>query len=802
MRVNISSTAVGPTRLRLLIGRQGSVPLPTESFRSQVEFFETSFGTIETGPAGEYHWPGPELNLTEAVLDIISPRTFLLPSTSFMVRLSLEIPEGSSAPTSFLIMARPFTSWSLHPPAASVIAPGQEDQTASCVNDIRLSPMIDFRCYWTSFGQDGRRLSANGVKLIFDILPLTSLSLEFSVSSPALGSFEKWLVVALEGDGRATLNSSQPARAVSQSAHGILVQAAPTTEVLSYTSSAISTLNTLRVRVIPGITIHGQSTQTLDLGYLRIYLPTVMGQMRSCQLEPLEAWSGSISFAESFLTQLNSEEKTCSIIASSPSLHFYAQSSYFIVVSFYNAPIPFRGDEYAWTLELRAPQSAALSFPIPPPFDVVSAFTLFRVRMSRLAVSQSQNLDQLGLVRIDFQLAGESEGYESDEPVLCLLVRPPTGFYLGDGPACPSFQIHTGLPATTCTVQGLSMSLSFSSRLVPGVQMAFSIGLWNPTAGFVLQGYDTLSWAMESRYSSCAAGGRLHAQRVGQSSPFGSWPQILYPLSLDISRISASSMTVGSEASIKVHFVLPVPVQAGSRLLVSAPYEWKETSNIETSAALTGASASWTLQLPEKADHATELLMEVDAPGLLSLVTYGFVATVIHPVTVHLEDPPWWSLEVFGSVSFGKGYREDPTTLLPFDTRFAAGTVPGYSLRRLRECEVIPWRNEIGGSSPVLLRFFVTVAIERTLVVPVLVVSPPLAFSFTQPCEALAPRPSSAEMSRQPLEGICKNNPTNTKVWVEISESVAAFVPYVLEIWSLQAGRDKDAQGGICDMVL
>ena len=37
---------------------------------------------------------------------------------------------------------------------------------------------------------------------------------------------------------------------------------------------------------------------------------------------------------------------------------------------------------------------------------------------------------------------------------------------------------------------------------------------------------------------------------------------------------------------------------------------------------------------------------------------------------------------------------------------------------------------------------------------------------------------------------------------VEISESVAAFVPYVLEIWSLQAGRDKDAQGGICDMVL
>ena len=163
------------------------------------------------------------------------------------------------------------------------------------------------------------------------------------MSSPALGSFEKWLVVALEGDGRATLNSSQPARAVSQSAHGILVQAAPTTEVLSYTSSAISTLNTLRVRVIPGITIHGQSTQTLDLGYLRIYLPTVMGQMRSCQLEPLEAWSGSISFAESFLTQLNSEEKTCSIIASSPSLHFYAQSSYFIVVSFYNAPIPFRG---------------------------------------------------------------------------------------------------------------------------------------------------------------------------------------------------------------------------------------------------------------------------------------------------------------------------------------------------------------------------------------------------------------------------------------------------------------------------
>ena len=170
MRVNISSTAVGPTRLRLLIGRQGSVPLPTESFRSQVEFFETSFGTIETGPAGEYHWPGPELNLTEAVLDIISPRTFLLPSTSFMVRLSLEIPEGSSAPTSFLIMARPFTSWSLHPPAASVIAPGQEDQTASCVNDIRLSPMIDFRCYWTSFGQAEDRGSTVFILSYFCIL--------------------------------------------------------------------------------------------------------------------------------------------------------------------------------------------------------------------------------------------------------------------------------------------------------------------------------------------------------------------------------------------------------------------------------------------------------------------------------------------------------------------------------------------------------------------------------------------------------------------------------------------------------
>eukprot|EP00913_Durusdinium_trenchii_P003819 g3536.t1 len=52
-------------------------------------------------------------------------------------------------------------------------------------------------------------------------------------------------------------------------------------------------------------------------------------------------------------------------------------------------------------------------------------------------------------------------------------------------------------------------------------------------------------------------------------------------------------------------------------------------------------------------------------------------------------------------------------------------------------------------------------------------------------------------MSRQPLEGICKNNPTNTKVWVEISESVAAFVPYVLEIWSLQMPNQLAVIGNV-----
>ena len=724
-----------------------------------MEFFESSFGAVETGPGG-FHWPGLALNLSSSstLFDIISPRTFLLPSISFIVRMAIQIPSALAAPLTFLVMARPFTSWSLQPLAVSV-PPGEENSAASCATAITWSaPVPVVRCYWVSFGTSSR---ANGLKLIFDQLPQTSqLTFQFSAQSPPRGSYENWLAVVLEGNGLAISNMSQAmlSRALSHSPHGILVQAAPTTEVLSYTSSAISTLNTLRLRVVPGITIHGLYVQTSNLGYLRLYLPTVMGQIFSCLLEPLEVWSAS---SVNFATELNSEQKTCTISVNSPSLHFFAETAYVIRLSFYNAPIPFQSDQHTWSLELRAPASAPLSFSIPSPFDVVSAFTLFQVRMTRLAVSQTQNVDQIGLVRIDFQVAGESERLGNNDPVLCVHVRPASGFLLGYGPECHDFQIHTGVPpATTCAVTGNVLSLSLSSRLIPGLHMAFSVSMWNPTAALLLQGQDVAPWTIETRHGSC---GRLHAQKVGQSTPFGDWPQILYPLPLEISRISASTLTLGSEAQVTMHFILSVPIPSGSRLVVSAPYEW--TGSVDTSAAVTGAAESWSIQQTgNKADYATELLIVVGS-RLQSLVTYGFVATLIHPSTDvdTTEDPQWWSLEVF-DVDLAKGYRQDPSNLLPFEARLAAGTVAGYSLRRLRGCEVIPWKNEIGGSSPVLLRFSVTIAMERLVAIPVLVVSPP-AFSFTRPCEALVPRPSSAELSRKPLEGLCRNNPTNTQIW-------------------------------------
>lgn len=734
-------------------------------FLMQVEFFESSFGAIETGPVGGFHPPGPYLDLGGIqVFDIISPRTFLLPSISFVVRMSLQIPVLTS-PMTFLLMARPFTSWTLQPAGTSVVAPGKEDVSASCASAITwLQTVPVFRCYWISFGHPPGAPRANGLKLVFDELPSSSLTLQFAAQSPARGSYEEWLAVVLEGDGLAT-NQTMP-RALSSSIHGVLVQAAPMTQVLSYTSSAISTLNTLRLQVVPGITIHGLETQSSTaLGHLRLYLPTVMGQMFSCSLEPLAAWSG---VSETFQSELNSEQKTCTISVTSANLHFFAESSYVIRLSFYNAAIPFRGE--TWSLELRAPKSAALSFPIPSPFDVVSAFTLFQVRMTRLAVSQSKNAGQMGLVRIDFQLAGESE-LGSDDPVLCVHLRLASGFWLGDdsdSSACQNFQIHTGVPpATTCKVfdRGTSVILSLSSRLIPGLHMAFSISMWNPNASLLLEGQDVEPWTIESRYNSCNTG-RVHAQQVGQSSPFGNWPQALYPLPLVITRISASSLTLGSEASVTLHFVLPVPIQSGSWILVSAPYEWTGRLSVETSAAITGASDSWSIQqTSQKAQYATELLLLVGSK-LLSLVTYGFVATLIHPnADLVFEDPQWWSLEVFG-VYPGPGYRDNPTTLLPFEGRFAAGTTTGYSLRRLRHCEVLPWKNEIGATSPVLFRFSTTIAM-RLVAVPVLVVSPPVAFSFTRPCEALVPRPSSAEMNRKPLEGVCRNNPTNTKVWSE-----------------------------------
>ena len=374
-------------------------------------FFSNAGGILRILLWRYRNWPcgvafirlGPYLDLGGIqVFDIISPRTFLLPSISFVVRMSLQIPvltsphDISAHGTAIYFLdsaAQQGLLWSLQGKKMLVLHVHRPSHGLQTV------PV--FRCYWISFGHPPGAPRANGLKLVFDELPSSSLTSairrhsllqEDPMRSGLLLSWKvmDWLPT------RQCLERSLPVYMV------YWCRAAPMTQVLSYTSSAISTLNTLRLQVVPGITIHGLETQSSTaLGHLRLYLPTVMGQMFSCSLEPLAAWSG---VSETFQSELNSEQKACTISVTSANLHFFAESSYVIRLSFYNAAIPFRGE--TWSLELRAPKSAALSFPIPSPFDVVSAFTLFQVRMTRLAVSQSKNADQMGLVRIDFQLAG------------------------------------------------------------------------------------------------------------------------------------------------------------------------------------------------------------------------------------------------------------------------------------------------------------------------------------------------------------------------------------------------------------
>ena len=441
---------------------------------------------------------------------------------------------------------------------------------------------------------------------------------------------------------------------------------------------------------------------------MKVYLPMVMGEIVSCNLEPVAVWGGFASYFDRFLAQQSSAQKTCMIVASSPGLSLFAQTSYVIALTFYNAPIAFRGEEHAWQLELHSPASSALTFSIAAPFDVVSAFPLFQLRLSRLAVSELMTVDQKGLARIDFQVAGEPDQVGPDGPALCVRLTPPEGFSFGVW--CDSFQVLLGLPlATTCEIRSRVATLKLPTAL-PAEPLAFSLGLWNPPSRLALDQH-AATWAIESRHGDC---GRLHGQRLGQTSTFGPWPQALYPLPLQITRLSASSLMLSSEASVTFYFVLPVAVQSGASLVVSAPYPWL-SENVETSSSATSA-ASWTLDSQALTEHATELLLQVSST-LQSLTTYGFVASVLHPsvelVDASAEDPRWWSLEIFTGVP-SKGYRETPGTI-PFEQRIAAGTVPGYSLRRMRDCEVVPWDNRIGESTPVLLRFMTTSAMDAVV---------------------------------------------------------------------------------------
>ncbi|OLP88960.1 hypothetical protein AK812_SmicGene29628 [Symbiodinium microadriaticum] len=303
------------------------------------------------------------------------------------------------------------------------------------------------------------------------------------------------------------------------------------------------------------------------------------------------------------------------------------------------------------------------------------------LRLTRLAVADRRLVAQLGAARVDLL---------------------PNGFFLGeqwDG-ECIQFQIHVGLPiGTSCR------------------HVAFSLGMWNPPASVALQGLALLLAVVR------------------------------YPLVVDLLWVSSSNLALGSETTVTLHFVLSVPaeivrwafdvrssasclVASITRLAASIISIRRVANAVATSAAATGAAASWALwdqvepEPVQMGATSNEMLLVLGGSGLLPLVTYGFSASLAHPAGSEEE------LDVVEEVRLGS---------------VSPGTKAGYSLRQLRDCSVLPWDNRIQQRSPVLLRFTSTMAMDVLGGIPVLVITPPLAFRFDRECFARPPRPAPSD---------------------------------------------------------